>query len=741
MSRDNIISFMDNVGSARQRVADAKVQAIVTQLRDLTGSVLPRLLQDLFENLDDDLFELADKSGSDLMQTRYFEAMRELRKLRTPIQDAMVRGVLGHFDAFWNGEPLDFGNPALEADSEDMALVTEEDLEENLAVTAVVTRAENQFHHALHALGQRFAFLIGSSGEVSPSDNPVGPRALAESFRRGLSLWHGELPVKLVIFKLFERHVVSYIGGLYDDVNYVLISADVLPTLVRQVKRNPVSPSVQRARGEAEAEQEAEQAKVRAEQTHDADLSANLLSIISDLLATRRAESGVEARLAHLPVVPSTQVVSALDNLQQDALVEAASTLNEARELREQMLTNLTTRLELGSGEHPVKRLETADQDILDVVSMVFDFILDDPNLPDAMKALLSRLQLPMVKVAMIDKTFFSNKNHPARRLLNNVARSVLGWVDDGDRTPQSLYGRVESVVTRVLTDFTNDMRLFEELDKAFAATHEREARSAQVAEERMAQVTRGQEHLKVARRRVETVIKQCLGDLEGLPQPATDLLNEPWRDVLLLSYLREGEDSETWREAVDVAHRLVWSVTPKVEQAQRQELLKVIPDLLRRMREGLANISYDQHKAAALFKQLQACHIDALRGKAVENMEITRPNLTEPESELPPVVLQDACYQKAKALKVGQWLEWQHGDGKLRGKLSWKSDLTGACVFVNRKGLKNAELRLDELAALFREDKVVLLADAGAPLMDRALTAMLDVLKNTAPSAEPSPA
>jgi len=738
MSRDNIISFMDNVGSARQRVADAKIQSLVTQMRDVTASVLPRLLQDLFENLDDDLFQLADKSGSDLLQTRYFEAMRELRKLRSPIQDAMLRAMLNQYDAFWDGRDVEPVISGAEPDSEDMALVTEEDLEENLAVTAVVTRAENQFHRALYALGQRFGFLLGI-GEVSPSDNPLGPRALAESFRRGLNLWNGELPVKLVIFKLFERHVVNYVGGLYDDVNDVLVAAEVLPKLVQTVKRNPVAPSVQRARGEAD--EEASEVATSSARSNDAELSANLLEVISGLLASRRAQSGVDARTLHLPVVPSVQLVDVLDDLQQDALVEAASTLNEAREVREHLRVSLTQQLELGSGDHPVKRLEQVDQDILDVVSMVFDFILDDPNLPDAMKALLSRLQIPMAKVAMVDKGFFGSKSHPARRLLNNVARSVVGWVDDGDRTPQSLYGRVESLVTRVLTGFTDDVSLFDELDKEFSAVQARESRSAEVAEERMAQVTRGQEHLRVARRRVETVIRQCLGDLEGLPEPATDLLNEPWRDVLLLAFLREGEESETWRDSVEVAHRLVWSVTPKIEQQERQELLKVIPDLLRKMREGLANISYDQHKAATLFKQLQACHITALRGKETDPSQITRPALQEPAAEQPPVVLQDEFYRQARGLEVGQWLEWQQGERKLRGKLSWKSETTGSCVFVNRKGLKNAEMRIDELAGLLREHKAALLDDAGAPLMDRALKAMLEALRNTAPGAEPSPA
>lgn len=736
MSGDNVISFMDNAGNARQRIEDAKLDALVVQLRDLTAATLPRLLQDLFDNLDDDLFKLADKSAVDLLQTRYFEAMRELRKLRSPIEDAVLRAVLARYDAFWGRERAGQA-AALELGGSDLELLTDEDLEETLAISAVVTKAENQYHRALYALGQRFGFLAGL-GEVAPGDNPLGPKSLVEAFRRGMNLWHGELPVKLVIFKLFDRHVMGYVGGFYDDINDVLVSAGVLPKVVQQVKRNPVAPSVKRARGESDA-QESEAAE-RAERQADGELAANLLDVVSDLLASRRGQAGQGAQWLALPVVPSDALANALETLQRDAMLMSASTVGEVREVRQNLVLNLSRVLELGSGEHQVKRLEQPDQDVLDVVSMLFDFILDDPKLPDPMKALLGRLQIPMVKVAMQDRSFFSRKTHPARNLLNNLARAVVGWVDDGDRTAQGLYGRVESLVTRVLTDFSDDLALFAELDNGFTTYLEREARGAEVAEERMTQVTRGQEHLKIARRRVQRVIHECLGDREGLPEPAAALLNEPWRDVLLLAYLREGEQSETWRNAVEVAQRLVWSVTPKVEQSDRQELLKAIPELLRRMRDGLANISYDQHKAATLFKELQACHIGALRGKRVESEECVKPftDEAELESEQRPDDLQDEHERLALALEVGQWFEWEQSGRQQRGKLSWKSEVTGSLVFVNRKGLKNAEMRVHELAALLRSGQGRILGDAAEPLIDRALGAMLEALQGSGPSRAP---
>ena len=79
MARDNVISIDQSHGGARRRVSDARVYELVAACRTRIADTLPRLLQELFEHLDDELYQLADKSANDMLQTRYFEAMRELR--------------------------------------------------------------------------------------------------------------------------------------------------------------------------------------------------------------------------------------------------------------------------------------------------------------------------------------------------------------------------------------------------------------------------------------------------------------------------------------------------------------------------------------------------------------------------------------------------------------------------------------------------------------------------------------
>lgn len=742
MVGDNVVSFENSAGETRRRSVSGGGQ-IVARCRQLVAETVPRLSQEMFERLDDDLYELADKSESDLVQTRYFEAMRELRKLRRPIEEQFQKSVLKSFDDFWAGRPVSGIALTKEDSNDELALVADEELEEKLAMSGVVSKAESRFRRELFALNMRFAHLV-DRGEVQNGENPIGPSVMVARFSEALALWEGDVPVKLVIYKLFDRYVMSFVGGLYDDVNDVLVEGGILPKIVQRARRNPVAPSVLRARNEDPQSAGVSEGDHGVAE-YGAESPAQFFSMLGDLLSNWRNANGMSGfgvANPHLPVVQTNDVLNALNELQQHTIGVSPNNVAEAEQIRNQIRSGLVQRLDMGAGDNYTKRLNAPDQDVIDIISMLFEFILDDRNLPDAMKALLSRLQIPMLKVAMKDRSFFGSKGHPARRLLNTLAQAAVGWVDDGDRSENSLYGRIESAVVRVLTDFDDDISLFESIYEEFTSFMEREVRGAEVAEERINQVTRGQEQLKLARQRVHEEIKLLLETATAVPDPVRAILSEAWKDVLLLAYLREGEESENWKKSVEIAQQLIWSVSPKSDQNERQKLLKLIPELLKSLREGLGNISYDQHKAAQLFKDLQACHIAALRGGQVPPS--THEKAADAPAEVEEVILggdeeplepeiDDEFNAQAKQMAVGQWLEWQdeHGDTQ-RGKLSWRSEVTGTYVFVNRKGAKLAEMGSFSVAALLRGGKAQILENVEKPLMDRALGAMLDVLKHT---------
>jgi hypothetical protein len=723
ISRDNVVSLSGQKLGGQRMTLDSQTTALVGDCRLMVGDSLRRLLQAMFDRLDDALYETADKAESHNVQFRYLDAMRDMRKQRASIEAVFLGHALDRYDEFWRTGALERrSGPAGAGEPGELSLVGEDELEETLAINALVSKGESRFERQLNALRQRFGKVIGRT-DVADDENPIGPANLADCFRKAIAELQVELAVRLVIFKLFDRQLVSHLGALYDEVNGRFEKAGILANLNLKMRRSQPTTTVGGLTMPA--------VDPYAEPLPE---GAELVGMLSNLLRSQRSGSPGPLPLLSLPVVPTTDLLGALSALQQTALKEGPPDLAALRSAQANVRETLLQSFGIGTGPKASRAIGSVDEDVIDMVSMLFDFILDDRNLPDAMKALLSRLQIPMIKLAIVDRAFFGKKNHPARRLLNNLAKAGTGWIDDGDRSPKSLYGRVEAVVDKILAEFDTDPKAFEVANSEFEPFLETELRGAAVAEERIRQVSRGQEQLKVARSRVTDVIEKRIWSHAELPEVVKDILRSGWKDVMLLALLREGEDSPSWKKSVDVVDRLVWSVTPKGTPVERQELLSAIPPLLAEIKDGLAMISFDTRRSNELMKELQSCHIACLRGSAPP-VPVGEPRLAEP----PPVAAEakagvvhdDEFNVQALNMAVGTWLEWLGDDGQtLRGKLSWKSEVTGTYIFVNRKGMKIGEMSVADVADLLRGERGQILEQTDAPLMERALAAMVNALK-----------
>lgn len=747
---------------------------LVSEMREIVLATVPNLILSLYDKLDDGLFEQAmfEKSAeNEALNNLFLETMRKLRRQRDTYIKRYVNNVIKGFDTFWGYQEFeeDLTESRLQAYKEDnLQLLDDQDLEEDLALDGVVAKGMRQYSKEIFALNQRFAAMQGVE-EVSDEQNPLGPPAVCQAFPKSISGLEVDLRIKLVIYKLFEKEVMQYLGAMYDDINDLLKEAGVLPTLPSRVKKNPVSPAVLRQKELSQTLDEDETKQLSAADEEDSMTEGEQVAMFNQLRGLIQTNRGPQSpEQANLPKVEPSELLSALSGLQTSSDASEEKTLDqmaaEIQQLREKLNGSLGT-----GGESAAKAFNGMDEDTIDVISMLFEFILEDTNLPDAMKALLSRLQIPMLKVAIMDRQFFSNKQHPARRLLNLLAKSAVGWTDDGDRSEKSFFGKVSLIVSKILDDFHEDTGLFESLYEDFFQFVNKEEQGAGIVEERITEVTKGKEKMKLAQIRVAEVINSRAKGVANLPAVVKELLKDGWKDALTLAFLRQGEDSEKWIRLVGLVDKLLWSVQPKTEVSDRQRLLKSIPELLKALRSELVEISYDQHKLGIMLKQLQACHIKALKGVKTEEPKseetkqetaVSQASAEKPEGETaepmpaakvrnnlvdsPLVSAQkpdkkelDEFDNLAKEIGVGAWLEWTSSDEKLmRGKLSWRSAITETLVFVGRKGTKLAELTQNELAELFRLKKARLIEKSSKPLLERAMTSMVNNLKKNATSS-----
>lgn len=755
MKAGNVISFGGKRPGDQQITLREGYQGTINACRQLLVKALPKMMDALFERLDDVLYDQADKSGSDRQQAEFFEAMRCLRRDREQVESGFNKDLLSRFDRFWIHGPVSpsLAHAGTDISSDEMGLVESDDLEEGLAITSMVSKGNNTFYRDLYALDQRFSYLMNGAA-LGEDGNPLAPATICDAFRQAVVGMEVSLAVKLVIYKQFEKEIFSRLGSLYDQINATLAKAGVQPGIKPTVRRNSAYPTSSTASAEGRGGDVSGEAD-----TSDSAFQAELFSTLQQLLRHQRTVPRTIDPSLPVQTVDSMDLLSALSAMQHQHTGAGTGQMMDAGTLRSVVLQMP----QLGASNDANRTLQRTDEDTLDVISMLFEFILDDPGLTDAMRALLARLQIPMLKVAILDKSFFSRKDHPARRLLNGMAQAAIGWTEASGRSGDGLYGHIESLVGRILSEFDDNLELFDELYGQFSAYLEREQRGVQVAEERAAQVTQGKEALIEAKRYVAEEIGRCLSLYDAVPDVAQNLVRDAWNDVLLLIYLRKGRESDEWSDAVRLMEHLVWSVMPKPSQAERQELLRAIPELLKGLRAGLSDISYNQHKMTRAFKSLQARHLACLRGGRVvadadagQSGEAQNDNyaggvmeeiVLETAGDAVPAqegssgqvpAPRDAFDERAESLAVGDWLELSREDGEvLRAKLSWRSAVTGTCLFVNRKGLKVAEVNGKGLAEWMRNGKAELLPQLDKPLLDRALISVVDELNDSASTAK----
>ncbi len=738
------------------RSVPVRREAIVSECRTLMQKSFTEALERYFSRVDDELFTLSDKASSNTLQELYFEAMRYLRRERERVQRLYLETLSAQYDRFWKTAPTPtVAKPAqpLPLDEDDFSIVEEEALEEDLALSTLINKGNTLYHRELYCLNKRFAKLLGRS-ELSNEDNPLSPHGLGQTFAQVLRPLTLDLKVRLILYKLYEQEVIAHLEKFYDGINDILAKNGVLPEISKKIKKKR-TPSTTSGGKEKSADGAGDSAS-------DQAVYVQAIQAMHSLLASWRAQVGLPslADAAGEPgvVVSDTgEVVGALSALQDP---EQIARLTET--LRQDETANLKLILaDRLSQTHGGRRaLAQVDEDIIDMIGMIFDFILEDRNLPDAVKAVIGRLQIPVVKVAIIDKSFFSKKSHPARVLLNRLAHAGIGLSEDDRLESNPVFQRINQAVSRILEEFGQDVDLFAEVLAEFEQFMEEEGRRSQVLEERTRQATQSREHLLLAKKQVADELAARLQDLE-LPPRLKRFFATTWRDILLVACLRRDREPEAWEAKLALTDTLIGSLKPPAGDGERQKILKRIPGLLRALRGELEAISLDPKQIALFFKELEQVHHAVLRHPQDGEMDVRlQRELAEIAANLPEVdnlaleelsdfdeddieeeivmmaeeerpETADQFYEQARKLQVGDWIELKQRNGKtIRAKLAWISKVTGLRIFVNRRGVKVAEHTLNGLAAELRRGDAKVI-EGRVPLMDRALSAMMSTLKH----------
>ena len=270
----------------------------------------------------------------------------------------------------------------------------------------------------------------------------------------------------------------------------------------------------------------------------------------------------------------------------------------------------LALREQLGDTGASAAQLRTRE-----VVALLVESIINDDQVDAVVQEHLGRLFIPFIRAALMDPDLLHDARHPARCLIDRLG-SVSAGIAPGHRVRPALELELGAIIGAVLDLFDDDMHIFADAESALDA-HVSAILAAD--DERIAPCIDAVAEAASASSRLTAagiVLSSALQPLHVDPRLA-DFILGTWARVL--SH-RTGEHS-----AVALLAELLWSAQAKTTPEDRSAMMRMLPELVRKVREGMAEISLPEAPSKAAFDRLVAVHMDVLANKQAAS----RKNLT----------------------------------------------------------------------------------------------------------------
>ncbi|MEM1089304.1 MAG: DUF1631 family protein [Pseudomonadota bacterium] len=587
--------------------------------RDLIKHLLTYITP-AFEDTDKALFDQAAKAASTEGQNRLFEAMNTIKGKKTLFTEALSEQITAAFADFIKGapEPEDHG---LTFGHNEMSLVEEQDLEEGLAITQMVSKAEIRNTQAIYALNQRFS-VLNRGLPVKNDTNPCGPLKLGRAIRKAAECIEVPSGPKVLLFNALDRQIHAQISTCYEELNKRLIEAGVLPNLKFEKPAKPARRAPPRGSEGSEpdspqpamdpvsntpeldffgrATQGVADASGLPQNATDAGLVQDIRQMLSEI-----AGPAAQVPPAGVSFAPPPALQTALSSLQSQLAMpgpEQVAELLSAAEIKQLVRKAL--------GTDPTGRpmaLANHHAQTIDIMGMLYDHIQQENLLHEPVQQLLHRLQLPMIRVALQEESFFEEREHPARQFFNTIADAGELWLEDEPQESPT-FQKMQVAVDRILTDYQDDLNVFKELigdlDKHIGTL----SKKAKLAEKRQVERARGQEKLELAREQARNEMERLIKKYQP-PRFVESVLEHPWTDFMALTALRYGDEGEQWKEARKVAKTLIFSVRKGLSESVKMKLRSKVSWLTQKLSHGLSQVGYFEQDVKVVLGNLETCH------------------------------------------------------------------------------------------------------------------------------------
>jgi len=628
------------------------------------------------------------------------------------------------------------------SDTNELSLVSHEEMEEMVAITTMHANALNDFGELISDLNIRVEYLEIKNASIFDC-NAISPKGISEAYQKTLNKLEMGIDVNLELFKLFDEEVIQKLESMYESLNQLFIDADIMPEIIQ------TSTDYESLDEEDEISTKTADYYDTQESVHTNFIPRSQSELNNIVSQFTKGDISIPEEVPELPASfykdPSVQnidgkkyyqrkdVVRSLNRLQKKILQQGKNTgLNTSAEIKRSLMADVGN----ADSDGIAKEVSVLDERNIDFVGMIFNAITDDKNISDVISELVTLLHIPVIKVALDDDNMFQDQTHPTRKVLNLIPKAGQGVTDSKD----SLYGKIENVVKGILAehDVDNDS-FYKAVDSLHKIIHVEEQGSANNESEEKRSIIKAHARTVV----VAELRKYSVG--RRVPKDVQPLILMYWPTLMINRYIKYGNESELWVQSsklCELIFELLQPINHKFQlerlSNQYEALIEVVADELYETKQDKAGIDIQLASLKKIFekmiedhahllideKDLSSEEIDYVVQKEMAKYDAAMAQIREEEESVVDKVARLPTY-----VKPGTWFELYNGEGHPVRRLKMSVILieTGNIIFVDRKGIKRIEKDAGEFAEELKNNKSRVLADHST--FDNALGKVLSIM------------
>ncbi|WP_027148236.1 DUF1631 family protein [Methylobacter tundripaludum] len=650
-----------------------------------------------------------EKMGKD----QYTKLLEYLRLIRRDIKQNYLSKVSDLFDD--HHQKADDGEGG-QLDFSKISLIGDDAVKENHAITQIIRQCERLYYEELTALNKHLTLQRGKQA-IADGQNPIFPEKLVRALVEVVKPLKLNTDARIALYKAFEANVFSQLGFIYGE---LMTRCETAATArMQEVAQRSGVPSPTPLYVVGEIREAVEPVSANAEQP-----SAEF----------RLLQEKLELwRLAHFP--SAYDLISATGNVcyQQFEIKNALQVLqlvtddSEPDEQTQPLKWRVLKKLEELSFSVDVRVLAKHDEDVLDLVALIFSEIEQDKLLEDSVKTAILRLEIPLAAASVGQYSIFTSEGNSVRLLLDDLfaAGMFLNADEDDDRLIQErIAGAVKKMTKHSGFELFGWMAEAEE----FAGYLNKQKQRCQNIEQNARQFMINKQALDSSRKIASTAIENSMKG-KKLPTAIVEFLRGVWADVLLDAYTHKDEQPEQWEKSVQAMDELIVSVIAPADDNERKQILKLLPGLIAELRHGLKKISYDKSAQSRFFKDLAVWHIILMDKKEAKKTlgDTDKAGTASVEGEqIKAETIADHSSAQANILAEGSWVAFSSESGRQWAKLLWKN--AENMLFVGKSGVKIFEIQVAELAEKLRLGQAALVKASEEKITERVLSKLMSL-------------